>query len=207
VLWPAVRAERVRAADFARRRLDALEIGRADPVMVTSMMSEAVQFVPLEDALRERGAVLIPADASAGDAGRVQSLVRMFDVRAVFGLSAATVDGLVARGDVAAFASVPWLAARPGAYEALREAGMNPLHWVNLGPSVALECPQRSGAHLDGTAWEAAVSADGVTIRWRGSEPLRGPCGEAGWIATGVHGRIVEAPCGCGSDDPRVVIP
>ena len=43
---------------------------------------------------------------------------------------------------------------------ALREAGMQPLRWVNLGPSVALECPQRSGAHLDGTAWEAAVSAE-----------------------------------------------
>ena len=101
------------------------------------------------------------ADASRFDAFRTAMFLRAMHYDVVLGINTDVLDGLDdldhAYGDI--FDDVPVLAARAGAYERLRDAGLSPRWWLHVGPTIAVECDQLQGAHVDGDEWE--LTADG----------------------------------------------
>ncbi len=68
-----------------------------------------------------------------------------------------------------------------------------------VGPALALECPERGGAHVNAAEWRVGVR-DGQLSVAAGEErtsllpetPL------------GIAGRVTTGRCACGSEDPRV---
>jgi hypothetical protein len=201
VFWPSTRAERARAAAFAAPRLAALGIAAGDRVLLVSMMSDGVQIVPYEDALRQLGAVMTPADATGSDAARVATVVERAAPRAVIGLNTATLDGLESLGlDASILSSVGVLVADGLAAARLENLGLAPFRWLTVGPAVAIECPERSGLHLDGQGWDPANEQRVVMLRpraHRAEDPVP--------VRTGVRAQVVHGPCSCGSDDPRLM--
>jgi hypothetical protein len=202
LFWPSTMRERARAAEHGARCLAALGVQRASSVVLVTKLSEAVQAVPLSDGLRALGAVVMPAEATRYDAARVLSFMRRFDLYAVLGVAPATVAEIEHHGgDLAEFRSASVVAARPGAYERLREAGLHPYRWLTLGPAVALECPQRDGAHVDPVQWDVAAPAGEVVLTSRFAV-------EAGIaeVRTGIGGVVLTDPCRCGVPGPRVIV-
>jgi hypothetical protein len=207
VLWPSTRAERSSAAAFAARTLRLLGIGAGARVVLVSMMSDGVQVVPFEDALRRLHAVMTPADATVGDAGRVASVLSTARPRAVIGITESTLDGLAPLGHgPEIFEAVPVLAATPPAAARLEAAGLSPLRWLTVGPVMAVECLRRAGAHLDGGTWRVAVEHGEVVLHPRLPNHALGSSGIPEAVPTGIDARVVADRCGCGSDDPRLIL-
>ena len=53
-------------------------------------------------------------------------------------------------------ARVPVIVARPDAAGLLAGAGAQPFIVARVGPALAVECPHRAGAHLNGAEWTLA---------------------------------------------------
>jgi phenylacetate-CoA ligase len=71
-----------------------------------------------------------------------------------------------------------------------------------VGPTTALECDRRDGAHVDGDRWLVEVGPrDELSITNR--VPRLTPCVR---LPTGLVGRIVDEPCPCGRAGPRLVV-
>jgi len=201
VLHPFSEADRARDARSCEGLLDLAGVARGDAVLIVSLLSEAAAYWPLLGACVARGAILSCADATPFDASRVRMFCRQLGLRAVLGLHPATLAGLrdLAADPAQVFREVPVLAARPGAREELRAAGLEPRLWLELGPALALECAPGSGAHLDPELWEVEASAGELRITSRG--PRLTPLARQG---TGLRGRVASGPCPCGRPGPRV---
>lgn len=206
-LWPSTRAERASAMAAARRRLTALGVGSGDRVGLVSLMSEGVQLVPYEDALRAMGAVITPADATVAEGGRVASIARQPRLRAMLGVTADTLDGLAELGeDLALLGEVPVLVSDWAAAPRLAAAGLAPLRWSIVGPVLAVECPARSGAHVDGEGWHVASRGGEVTLTPRLPHHGTGGGEAAAAVRSGVRAAVVTGPCPCGSAEPRIML-
>ena len=155
--WEISQAEIGRDMACAGRALGALGIGAGDRVLWCSMLSEAGQFWPYLVATMVAAAQLSCADATSAEASRLAMFCRLLDYRAVCGVTSALLDGLDALGveyrDT--FRRVGVLAARPGAYERLRDAGLSPYHFVLVGPAVAIGRSPGGPAALDAEEWRA----------------------------------------------------
>ena len=118
----------------------------------------------------------------------------------VFGLGGATTDALADSGQLRELlAAVPAILAHADAHPALTAAGLRPGLVAFLGPALALECPERSGAHVNGAEWLVEEAEDGLrvsTVGPRAYQAQRQP--------VGVRGRVVTGQCECGSLDPRI---
>ena len=193
----------VAPADFeadtaaAGRALGSLGIGAGDRVLIVGLVSECAHLVPFHAALRRCGAILSGADATVFDAPRTAKLTRQLGARAVLGVNGAVLDGLEAEGfDLAeVFGAAPVVGARPDAAARLRGAGVTPVVWAHVGPTVAVECAPGRGAHVDDVLWEVSTRDGAVMIAPRAPRALppgpyvigsaeveRGacPCGRAG---------------------------
>jgi hypothetical protein len=205
-------AEFEREVDVAARRLVSLGFGTDDLVLVIAGVAEAVQFAPFQRAARQLGGISCTAEPSPFDARRTASFLEQYELRSVIGLDAAVLTGLedlAGTGDLGDPATVlgqcDHLVARADAVPRLRGLGLDPLTLHVLGPTLAVECPQRSGAHVGRDAWTVSgfrsqASPDELTIAAAPGRDLA-----LGTILTGVRGTVIDEPCPCGSDDPRVV--
>jgi hypothetical protein len=205
-LWPSTRAERASAAAAAQRRLTAIGVAAGDRIALLSLMSDGVQLVPYEDALLTLGAILTPADSTVTDAGRLVTIVRQGGVSAVLGITNDTLDGLAQLDEgPKLLADVPLLVCDWAAAARLSAAGLTPLRSVIVGPLLAVECPARNGAHVDGESWQV-TSEDGQVIL-----TPRLPCHATGLgkepspVRTGLLATVHQGQCTCGSADPRIV--
>ncbi|HVM65872.1 MAG TPA: hypothetical protein VMU14_13490, partial [Acidimicrobiales bacterium] len=187
------------AADTAAagRALASLGIGPGDRVLIVGLVSECAHLVPFHAALRARGAILSGADATIFDAPRTAKLTRQLGVRAVLGVNGAVLDGLVAEGTdlLDVFGTVPIVGARPDAVARLRDAGVAPVLWAHVGPTVAVECAPGRGAHVDEAVWEVAARDGAVALSPRAPRALPPgpyPVGAAG---------VARGACPCGRAD------
>jgi hypothetical protein len=198
-LWPSARAERLAAAADAAVVLASHGIIAADPVVVVSMMGEGVQFVPVEDAIEHLQAVVMPLDATARDAKHLAAFVRSYSIRAVVGLGRAPVDALAGSGCLELLQGVPLVFARSDVHADLRAAGIAPLACDVVGPTLALECSARAGAHVIG-GWQVAVDsgADGSAGRVVLSNDRHAA------VRTDCLRRVVVDHCACGCAAPRL---
>ncbi len=84
---------------------------------------------------------------------------------------------------------------------ALAAAGARPFLVTRVGPAIAVECPLRAGAHLDGAEWALAERGGELFITTTGPRAHR-----ASDAALGLRGTLTEGPCGCGRTGQRVTI-
>ncbi|MDB5430139.1 MAG: hypothetical protein JWP35_1255 [Caulobacter sp.] len=200
---PASRAELDRAAESLAAVIATFGFTRGQFVLVISMLEEAVQVGPIEQACMDLGLVPTNADNSPFDAARVEAILRRFDVPAVCGVGMSVLEGLKMFGHdpAAIFAGrVVWV--RPDAYEAVAAMpGVTARRWTELGPALALECAEGGGAHVDAREWTATDTGGDLRLSSRLLRSL--PFRDA---STGLKGRVDHAACACGCPDPRVTV-
>ena len=202
VPYPVSKDDHNRDIATAMKATATLGVGEADRVLVLSMLSQAAQYWPVQIALLVGKVQFSLADASRFDAFRTAMFLRAMHYDAVVGINTDVLDGLDDLGheyrDI--FDGVPVLAARAGAYERLREAGLSPRWWLDLGPAIAVECEALAGAHVDADEW--SVDGDGGEVLLSARQPRAATIDR---LRTGVRGDVVTEACACGRPDPRVV--
>jgi len=161
---------------------------------------ESPWFDPFETAARELGAPYSTGEIWAFEAFRTGMYARRLPITMIFGIDRTVAEGL---GDELAEVAgrVPVIVARPDAAGLLAEAGAQPFIVTRVGPAIAVECPHRSGAHLNGAEWTLAERGGELFISTAGPRAHR--VSEA---ATGLAGRLAEGPCPCGRTGQRVTV-
>ncbi|MDD2058410.1 hypothetical protein N5D52_25155 [Pseudomonas sp. GD03860] len=184
------------------RVLNTFDFHMGSNLMITALFDQGVQALGMERAVMQFNMVAVSADSSLFDARRVESIIRRFHLVGAYGITAATLDGLVGLGHdpLQLFAGmVVW--AWPDAYERLAgQPGLRVLRCLELGPAVAIECSAGAGAHIDRFEW-AVDAIDGEVVlssRLDRCQPFH-------HYHTGLRGQVLHGACSCGSADPRVV--
>lgn len=192
-----------RASEFAGCILDTAAIAPGRAVLLVCQFEEAAQFVPIEEALTERGLILTNAEASIFDGARALSVLRRFDVACVIGINAALLDSMMALdADITALLKGRIVWARRCAYERLAAlTGFTLLRYLEVGPALGLECIESAGAHIDAREWELASIGGEIRVSSRLARVV--PLEKA---PTGVFARIQHSVCACGLSDPRVCL-
>ncbi|MBK3563308.1 MULTISPECIES: hypothetical protein [unclassified Streptomyces] len=141
------------------------------------------------------------AEAMGWDHRRTAVFHRELDPHAVIGLSAETLEGLAGATDVGSmFRTTPVVLARPAAVPMLRGVGVSAAVIATVGPALALECPERGGAHVNAAEWRVDAR-DGQLSVAAGEERTS----ELPETQLGIAGRVLTGRCACGSEDPRVL--
>ncbi|WP_174183754.1 hypothetical protein [Nocardia barduliensis] len=194
--WP----EFERDSAWARRLLDIWKIANGDHVLVTGRNCEGPWLGPVFEALRQAGIIYGTAEPYSWDVRRSVTMLHLLPVKAIVGLSDESADALLADADaVRLLADVPVIWARPKAVSALRSAGVECAAMAMLGPALAAECPARDGLHFDPEEWRFAESSTGLVLTVVGNRLYHRE-----QIELGVHGGVVETPCGCGLAGARI---
>jgi hypothetical protein len=185
---------------WARALLEDHGVGPQGGLVVVGGMAESPWFDPFETAAVQLGAPYSIGEIFAFEAFRTGMYARRLPVTMVFGIDHAVAQGL---GDDLAevVARVPVIVARPDALGLLTGAGAQPFTVTRVGPAIAVECPHRSGAHLNGAEWTAVERGGELFISTAG--PRAHQVSEA---ATGVRGTLTEGPCPCGRAGQRITI-
>ncbi len=185
---------------WARAMLADHGVGPGGGLIVVSGMPESPWFDPFETAARELGAPYSIGEIYAFEAFRTGMYARRLPITMIFGLDRTVAEGL---GDELAevIARVPVIVARPNAAGLLAAAGAQPFVVTRVGPALAVECPHRSGAHLNGAEWTLAERGRELFISTVGPRAHR--VSEA---ALGLRGTLTDGPCGCGRAGQRVTI-
>ncbi|MEU6228825.1 hypothetical protein [Streptomyces sp. NPDC047042] len=142
------------------------------------------------------------AEAMGWDHRRTSVFHRELAPHTVIGLSAETLEGLAGGADIGEmFRPTSVVLARPGAVPLLRGAGVPAALISAVGPALALECPERAGAHVNATEWRVGERDGQLTVA--AGEGRTSPLPET---PLGIPGRVVTGRCACGGDDPRVLL-
>jgi hypothetical protein len=172
--------------------------GDGGGIVVVSGLPESPWFDPVETAARELGAPYSVGEIHAFEAFRTALYVRRVPITTIFGINRVVAEGL---GDDLAevVARVPVIFARPDSAAAVAEAGGQPYVVARVGPALAVECPRRSGAHVNNAEWTLAERDGELLVSTAGPRAAR-----LRDAATGARGTIESGPCGCGRDGQRV---
>jgi hypothetical protein len=183
---------------WARAMLADHGIGPDSGLIVVSGMPESPWFDPFETAAAELGAPYSIGEIYSFEAFRTGLYARRLPITMIFGIDRTVAEGL---SDELAevVARVPVIVARPDAVGLLTGAGAEPFAVSRLGPAIAVECPHRAGAHVDGAEWALAERGGELFISTAG--PRAHQVSEA---ATGVRGTVTDVPCACGRTGQRV---
>jgi hypothetical protein len=169
-------------------------------LVIVGGMPESPWFDPFETAARELGAPYSIGEIYGFEAFRTGMYARRLPVTMIFGIDRTVAEGL---GDELAdvVARVPVIVARPDAADLLAEAGAAPYIVTRVGPAIAVECPHRSGAHLNSAEW---------TLAERGGELFLSTAGpradQVSQVPVGLRGTLTEGECACGRTGQRVTI-
>jgi hypothetical protein len=169
-------------------------------LIIVGGMAESPWFDPFEAAARELGAPYSIGETYAFEAFRTGMYARRLPVTMIFGIDRMVAEGL---GDELAevVAQVPVIVARPDAAGLLAGAGAAPFIVTRVGPAVAVECPHRSGAHLNSAEW---------TVAERGGELFLSTAGprahQVSQVPVGLRGTLTQGECACGRTGQRVTI-
>jgi hypothetical protein len=193
-------ADQQRDTAWARAMLANHGAGAESGLVIVCGMAESPWFDPFETAARQLGAPYSTGEIASFEAFRTGMYAHRLPITMIFGINAVVAEGL-ADELAKVVAKVPVIIARPDAAGLLAEAGARPFIVARVGPAIAMECPHRTGAHINGAEW-ALTERDGeLFISTAG--PREHQVTEA---ATGVAGSITAGPCACGRDGQRVTI-
>ena len=175
-------------------------IGAGSGLVIVGGMAESPWFDPFEAAARELGAPFSVGEIYAFEAFRTGMYARRLPVTMIFGIDQTVAEGL---GDELAevVARVPVVVARPDAAGLLAEAGAAPFVVTRVGPAIAVECPRRSGAHLNSAEWTVAERDGELFVS------TAGPCAhQVSPAPAGLRGILAEGPCACRRPSQRIVV-
>jgi hypothetical protein len=185
---------------WARGLLADHGIGPDGGLVIVGGMAEAPWFDPFETAARQLGAPYSIGEIYAFEAFRTALYARGLPVTMIFGIDRTVAEGM--GGELAeVVARVPVLVARPDAAGLLSAAGAEPFIVTRVGPAVAVECPHRSGAHLNGAEWTLAERGGELFISTAGPRAH-----QVHGAVLGLAGTVTEGRCPCGRTGQRVRI-
>ncbi|MET7475891.1 hypothetical protein ABZT17_16200 [Streptomyces sp. NPDC005648] len=195
-------AELARDTAWVTARLREHGLAAGQRALLTASGFEGFWGHAVIDALRTLKVTYGIAEAMGWDHRRTAVFHRELRPQAVIGLSAETVEGLAGSADIGEmFRSTSVVLARPAAVPMLRAVGVAAHLFSAVGPALALECPERGGAHVNAAEWRVGEQDGELFVaagEQRTSALPRTPLGMAG--------RVVAGRCACGSDDPRVLL-
>ena len=187
-----------RDSAWARDVLSGHGLGPGSGLLMVGGLPESPWFDPFETAARGLGIPFSVGEIFVFDAFRTGLYARRLPITMIFGINRVVAEGL---GDELAevAARVPVIVARPDAADLLAEAGARPYIVTRVGPAIAVECPHRSGAHVNGAEW---------TLAGRGGELFISTAGPRAHqvtdAPTGLSGTLVEGTCACGQAGQRI---
>lgn len=161
-------------------------LGSEDVAVVTLPNWEGLWFAPVLSALHTLDVIRALAENYAWDARRAGHMIRNLKPRAVVGLGADTINGLVAQGDDVAglLSGVDFVWARHDALGVLAEAGVTALPLVPIGPALAIGIPG-VGAVVNTAEW-AVETVDGeFVVSTVGDRRAR-----LSGVTSGIRGRV-----------------
>ena len=197
---PTAQVELERSEHFVSRILSTFHFRTGGDFLVVSLYDHFIQFLPIERAAMDAGFVVCNADDAFFDAGRVESILRRFDIKAVATISNGCLDGLQQLefdinkifGD-----AVVW--AYPDAIERLSNSQAITRQFAMIGPAIGMECAKGNGLHIDHFEWQVDC-LDGeillTSILPRSTDFNRFATGVQGWVESGI--------CNCGIPGKRV---
>jgi len=185
---------------WARAMLADHGVGLGSGLVITGGMPESPWFDPFETAARELGAPYSIGEIYAFEAFRTGMYAGRLPITMIFGLDRTVAEGL---GDelAAVVARVPVIVARPDAAGLLAGAGAQPFIVTRVGPALAVECPHRSGAHVNGAEWALAERSGELFVSTTGPRAH-----QVSQVALGLRGTLTDGPCGCGRSGQRIAI-
>lgn len=203
IILPFSYTELERARRSALRILNSFHFRTGNNILITALLDQAVQLMPVERAIYAAGLVLVSADASIYDAKRVESIIRRFELSAAINITAATLEGLEQLGhDPQTLFSGLTVWAAPCAYEKLSAyPETSVMRYMEIGPAIAMECLYKNGAHIDRFEWQAESIDDELVLSSRIER-----CADFSQYRTGIRGMVHHGSCQCGNPDPRIVL-
>lgn len=185
---------------WARGLLAGHGVGADSGLVIVGGMAESPWFDPVETAARELGAPYSIGEIYAFEAFRTGLYTGRLPVTMIFGIDRTVAEGL---GDELAgvVARVPVIVARPDAAGLLVAAGARPFLLARVGPALAVECPYRSGAHVNGAEWTLAERGGELSISTAGPRAH-----QVSQAPLGLRGTLADGPCGCGRAGQRVTV-
>ena len=199
---PVSFADIERDTAFARRVLSGFGVGRGDIVIILARGGEGTWVMPFHFATTELGATYSMAWNRRFEVPRVTKLVRGLSPKLVLGLSLDLGEALDAApgGIEELFKPVEHVGVRREATNVVEKAGLEPLVFDLLGPTVAIECSHRRGAHVDPDQWALTERGGMIEISTVGARAHQ-VANEA--VAPG---SLDHGPCPCGLPGPRALI-
>jgi hypothetical protein len=192
-------AEFERDVRWAHRVLATWDVHAGDHVVLSTPNFEGPWTSPLVRALRALRTVHSNVEPYNWDARRSATFLRLLPVTAYIGLSGPIATALLELESADLLAGVPLLWARPDALAPLRAHGLTPAVFAMLGPALALECPQRAGAHLDPAEWLVEESRGTLVLTTVGARAHL-----TRDLDLGTTGDVDDSPCPCGLPGRRV---
>ncbi|MWA00927.1 hypothetical protein F8568_011135 [Actinomadura sp. LD22] len=190
-----------RDAAWTQERLQAHGLAQGHHAVVSFSGHEGAWFQPVIEALRNLGVVYGSVETMGWDHVRTRVFQRELDLHAILGLSGETLEALSGQSMIGDFfGETPVVMARPDGIAKLRDAGVSAAVISTLGPALAIECPERAGAHVNRAEW-TVTERDGRLSVTASAERAVG--GREFLLETA--GTVRADPCACGSDDPRVM--
>ena len=176
-------------------------VGPGSGLVIVGGMAESPWFDPFETAARELGAPYSIGEIYAFEAFRAGMYARRLPITMIFGIDRTVAEGL---GDELAevVARVPVLVARPDAVGVLTAAGAQPFIVTRVGPAIAVECPHRTGAHLNSAEWTLAERGGELFISTAGRRAH-----QVSEAAVDLRGTLTDGQCACGRTGQRVTRP
>lgn len=195
--WPEFERDQA----WADRVLERWGISAGDRILLVLANHEYAWAGSLIAAIRARRAVYSPVEPYGWDVRRLSTFLRSHDIRAVIGLPRETVEAVAGSETVERLAAVPRLIVRADAVEPLRAEGVTAAAVLGVGPALGIECPERTGVHLDPAEWDLAVEGGTVRLSSRGTRAHT-----FDGFDTGLPGELVDEPCACGLPGTRIAL-
>jgi len=195
-------AELARDTAWVTERLRGHGLAAGQRALLTASGFEGFWGRSVIGALRALHVTYGIAEAMGWDHRRTSVFHRELVPHAVIGLSAETLEGLSGTADIGEmFRTTPVVLARPAAVPVLRGAGVSACLISAVGPALALECPQRCGAHVNAAEWRMGERDGELFVAAGDGRESRLP-----ETPLGIPGRVVTGRCACGSEDPRLLL-
>lgn len=162
ITWSEIERDTVWAAQI----LDLLGVGAGDFCFYSFFYGQSAQFWPLMKATFDRHGRMASGMPTAWDSYRLETYMRLFQLKLDFGVSPEILDGLEAAGhDIAkVFASAETLVALPGAWERLVAKGFKPWRLTWLGPILAVDPCDGGGGRFDHGQWTLEAEAGEILV-------------------------------------------
>jgi hypothetical protein len=190
--WPVSPDDVADETDSAVEHLRILGIRAGGLVLIVSRLAETIHVAPLELAAGRLNARWSSCDATESDAFRTASLIHQLQPDAVIGINETILNAVPHD----TFDAVPVVAVTD---RAARDALASSRWWLRLGSTNAFECEARAGAHYDASRWHMDQVGDEIVVSSRA--PRLTPSVQ---LRTGVRGHVIEEPCPCGRETPRI---